>query len=75
MKSLNIVFAGTPEFAAEILAMVAKTSHNLIAVYSQPDRPQGRGRKLTATPVKQVAQKLNVPVLQPASFKKNSRAR
>ncbi|ALB24275.1 Methionyl-tRNA formyltransferase [Piscirickettsia salmonis] len=69
MKSLKIVFAGTPEFAAEILSMVAKTSHQVIAVYSQPDRPQGRGRKLVATPVKQLAETLNIGVFQPESLK------
>lgn len=69
MKPLNIIFAGTPEFAAEILTLLAKTPHPIIAAYSQPDRPQGRGRKLLATPVKQQAIALNIPVFQPLSLK------
>lgn len=66
---LNVVFAGTPEFAAEHLKAVLDSNHTVVGVYSQPDRPSGRGRKLTPSPVKQVALDAGLPVFQPASFK------
>lgn len=66
---LNVIFAGTPEFAAEHLKAVLDSNHTVAAVYSQPDRPSGRGRKLTPSPVKQVALDAGLPVFQPASFK------
>ncbi|WP_455222001.1 methionyl-tRNA formyltransferase [Kaarinaea lacus] len=68
-KALEIIFAGTPEFAAESLKALMQTSHNLLAVYTQPDRPAGRGRKLKPSPVKQLALEHDIPVLQPASLK------
>lgn len=66
---LNIIFAGTPEFAAEHLKALLASRHKVIAVYSQPDRPAGRGKKLTASPVKEVALAHNIPVYQPLNFK------
>ena len=66
---LNIVFAGTPDFAAIALAALLESRHNVIAVYTQPDRPAGRGRKLKASPVKELALKHNVPVFQPGTLK------
>ncbi len=66
---LNIIFAGTPEFAAEHLKALLGSRHKVIAVYSQPDRPAGRGKKLTASPVKEVALEHNIPVYQPLNFK------
>lgn len=66
---LNVVFAGTPEFAARHLEAVLASDHTVVAVYSQPDRPAGRGRKLTPSPVKQVALDAGLPVFQPTSFK------
>jgi len=66
---LNIIFAGTPEFAAEHLKALIGSHHKVIAVYSQPDRPAGRGKKLTASPVKEVALAHNIPVYQPLNFK------
>jgi methionyl-tRNA formyltransferase len=68
-KSLNIIFAGTPEFAAEHLKALLGSHHKVVAVYSQPDRPAGRGKKLTASPVKEVALHHHVPVYQPLNFK------
>ena len=68
-KPLNIVFAGTPEFAALHLQRLIDSEHNVIAVYSQPDRPAGRGKKLQASAVKQLAVKHAIPVLQPQSLK------
>lgn len=66
---LNIIFAGTPEFAAEHLKALIGSRHKVIAVYSQPDRPAGRGKKLTASPVKELALAHNIPVYQPLNFK------
>jgi len=66
---LNIIFAGTPEFAAVALEALLKSPHRVIAAYTQPDRPAGRGRKLTPSPVKQLALEHNVPVYQPLSLK------
>ena len=67
--SLKIIFAGTPEFAQTALAALLATRHEVCAVFTQPDRPAGRGRKLTASPVKQLALQHGIPVLQPASLK------
>lgn len=66
---LNIIFAGTPDFAAEHLKALIGSRHKVIAVYSQPDRPAGRGKKLTASPVKEVALAHDIPVYQPLNFK------
>ncbi|WP_417582212.1 methionyl-tRNA formyltransferase [Nitrincola sp.] len=66
---LRIVFAGTPEFAASSLAALLEHSYQVIAVYTQPDRPAGRGRKLLQSPVKQLALQHNLPVYQPLNFK------
>ena len=68
-KALNIIFAGTPEFAAEHLKALIGSRHKVIAVYSQPDRPAGRGKKLTASPVKEVALAHGIPMYQPLNFK------
>jgi len=67
--SLRIIFAGTPDFAATALADLIKSQHDIIAVYSQPDRPKGRGRKLQASPVKTLALEHDIPVEQPDNFK------
>lgn len=69
MPSLRIIFAGTPDFAATALAALIKSEHQVIAVYTQPDRPAGRGRKLRASPVKEVALENDIPVLQPDNLK------
>ncbi|EIZ1007754.1 methionyl-tRNA formyltransferase [Vibrio vulnificus] len=68
-KPLRIVFAGTPDFAAQHLAALLSSEHEVIAVYTQPDRPAGRGKKLTASPVKTIALEHNIPVYQPENFK------
>lgn len=68
-QSLRIVFAGTPDFAARHLAALLSSEHQVIAVYTQPDRPAGRGKKLTASPVKNIALENNIPVYQPENFK------
>lgn len=66
---MRIIFAGTPDFAVASLAALLATDHQVVAVYSQPDRPSGRGRKLTASPVKQLALEHHIPVEQPLNFK------
>jgi methionyl-tRNA formyltransferase len=66
---MRIVFAGTPEFAVPALEALVGGLHSVVAVYTQPDRPAGRGRALTASPVKQRALALNLPVHQPASLR------
>ncbi len=68
-QPLRIIFAGTPEFASIHLQAIIDSNHEVIAVYSQPDRPAGRGRKLTPSPVKQLALEHNIPVFQPKSLK------
>lgn len=68
-SDLRIVFAGTPEFAATHLQALIQAGLNIVAVYSQPDRPAGRGHKLTASAVKQLAQQHDLPVLQPESLR------
>jgi methionyl-tRNA formyltransferase len=67
--SLKIIFAGTPAFSAAILQALLSTSHTITAVYTQPDRPAGRGRRLTASPVKELALQNNLSVYQPISLR------
>lgn len=66
---LKIIFAGTPEFAVASLQSLQTAGHNIVAAYTQPDRPAGRGRKLQASPVKNAALALDIPVLQPLSLR------
>lgn len=66
---MNIIFAGTPVFAEHHLRALIDSDHNICAVYTQPDRPAGRGKKLHASPVKLLAEQHNLPVFQPASLK------
>lgn len=67
--ALRVVFAGTPEFAAVHLRALIASEHQVVGVYSQPDRPAGRGKKLQPSPVKQVALEHNLAVYQPLNFK------
>jgi methionyl-tRNA formyltransferase len=69
---LKLVFAGTPDFAVPSLELLLQSDHEVVSVYTQPDRPAGRGRKLTASPVKQLAQKHHVKVLQPDTLRTDS---
>lgn len=69
MPSLSIVFAGTPAFACPSLEGIANSQHYLTAVYTQPDRPAGRGRRLQTSPVKQWATDHAIPVYTPQNFK------
>ncbi|MEQ9021179.1 MAG: methionyl-tRNA formyltransferase [Pseudomonadales bacterium] len=66
---MRIVFAGTPEFAAHHLSALIESSHNIVGVYTQPDRPAGRGKKLLPSAVKQLALEQGLPVYQPPNFK------
>lgn len=66
---MKIIFAGTPEISAAVLTTLLEAKANIIACLTQPDRPQGRGLKLTPSPVKQIAEQHHVPVLQPKSLK------
>jgi len=68
-RSLRVIFAGTPDFAATSLAALLASRHQVVAVYTQPDRPAGRGRKLTPSPVKRLAQDQALPVLQPTTLR------
>ena len=69
---LKVIFAGTPDFAAQHLAALLDSKHDVVAVYTQPDRPAGRGKKLTASPVKVLGEEHNIPVYQPASLKQDA---
>jgi len=69
MSSLRVIFAGTPDFAASALSALIESDHEIIAVYTQPDRPAGRGRKLRSSPVKELALKNDIPVFQPENLK------
>lgn len=69
-QPLRIIFAGTPDFAACHLQALLDSHHQVIAVYTQPDRPAGRGQKLQPSPVKQLALTHQLPVYQPKSLKK-----
>ena len=67
--SLRIIFAGTPDFAARHLDALLSSQHQIVGVFTQPDRPAGRGNKLTPSPVKVLAEQHNLPVFQPVSLR------
>lgn len=66
---LKVIFAGTPDFAAQHLLALLESKHDVVAVYTQPDRPAGRGKKLTASPVKSLALEHAISVYQPESLR------
>jgi methionyl-tRNA formyltransferase len=66
---MRVIFAGTPVFASVALSAIHAAGHEVVAVLTQPDRPAGRGMKLTASAVKLTATVLNIPVLQPLNLK------
>lgn len=68
-QSMRIVFAGTPEFAAQHLQALLDAGRTVVAVYTQPDRPAGRGQKLAPSPVKQLAVRHGIPVYQPQTLR------
>jgi methionyl-tRNA formyltransferase len=69
MTSLRIAFAGTPQFALPALRALLTSTHRVVGVLTQPDRPAGRGRELRASPVKLLAAQHGLPVAQPATLK------
>lgn len=71
---MNLVFAGTPEFAVPALQALLAAGHRILAVYTQPDRPAGRGRKLAPSPVKEFALAHGLTVCQPATLKNPAEA-
>ncbi|MEK7207899.1 MAG: methionyl-tRNA formyltransferase [Pseudomonadota bacterium] len=71
---MNLVFAGTPVFAVPALDALLRAGHTIQAVYTQPDRPAGRGRKLSASPVKEFAQAHGLEIRQPLSLKEEAEA-
>lgn len=68
-KALRIIFMGTPDFAIPSLKILIENEYNIVAVITAPDKPRGRGRKLTPSPVKSFAREHNIPVLQPTNLK------
>ena len=66
---MKIIFAGTPDFAVPTLQQLIESNHEVCAIYTQPDRPAGRGRKPSSSPIKTIAVKANIPVLQPETLK------
>ncbi|MFZ0468043.1 MAG: methionyl-tRNA formyltransferase, partial [Thiogranum sp.] len=66
---MRVVFAGTPDFSVPVLQAILDSGHSVVGVYSQPDRPAGRGRKLKPGPVKQLALHYGLPVFQPAGLR------
>lgn len=69
---MKIIFSGTPEFAVPALQMLLDSEHEVVAVYTQPDRPAGRGRKLQTGPVKSLALTEGIPVYQPLNLKQDA---
>lgn len=66
---LNIIFMGTPDFAKESLEAIYNAGYNIMSVVTNPDRPSGRGMKLTMSPVKEFATEKNIPVMQPEKIR------
>ncbi len=73
-SEMNIVFMGTPDFAVPCLKALIENGEKVQAVFTQPDKPKGRGYKLTPPPVKELALTYNIPVYQPASLKNGADA-
>lgn len=70
-RSLRVGFAGTPAFAAIHLQSLISSQHDVVVVYTQPDKPVGRGKKVQWSPVKTLAVEHQIPVLQPKNFRTN----
>ena len=66
---MRIVFMGTPDFAVDTLNCLINSKHEVVAVFTQPDKPKGRSKKPAITPVKEAAQKAGIEVYQPAKVK------
>jgi methionyl-tRNA formyltransferase len=72
---MNLVFCGTPQFAVPTLEAIVRAGHKVSLVVTQPDRPKGRGMELAASPVKQKAIDLSLPIAQPEKIKTNAEFR
>src|SRR3989338_7050847 len=66
---LRIIFAGTPEFAVPTLKKLIESEHDIVGVYTQPDRPAGRGQQIQASPVKQLASAYHLPIFRPKTLR------
>ena len=66
---MKIIFAGTPEFAAPSLRALINSNHEVQAIFTQPDRPKGRGKKLSSSPIKEIALEQDIPIYQPVTLK------
>lgn len=69
MKPLNIVFMGTPDFSVPSLRAIHKAGHHILAVFTQPDKQRGRGKKVSFSPVKECAESFGLPVYQPQTLR------
>ena len=69
MATLRLIFAGTPKIAASHLGSIIESQHQILAVYTQPDRPSGRGQKVVSSPVKQLAEKNGIRLCQPITLR------
>lgn len=69
---MNIVFMGTPDFAQESLKAIDEAGYNILAVFTNPDKPKGRGMKMMLSPVKEYAVSKNIPIYQPVKVKNNT---
>lgn len=74
-ENLRIVFMGTPDYAKGSLEALVDNAFNVVGVFSQPDKPKGRGMKLVAPPVKEYAESKNIPVYQPVKLRNNEEAK
>ena len=66
---MNIIYMGTPEFAVKPLQAIVDAGHKVLACFTQPDKPKGRGKTLQPTPVKEKALSLDIPVYQPVKLR------
>jgi methionyl-tRNA formyltransferase len=73
-KKLRVIYMGTPDFAVSPLQHIINQGYEVVAVYTQPPRPKGRGQQVTISPVHELAQKLNIPVYHPKTFRDNEEA-
>ena len=69
LNRMKIIFMGTPEFAALVLGRLSATEHQILVVYTQPDKPAGRYLQSASSPVKELALKQGIPVIQPPSLR------
>ena len=67
---MRIIFMGTPEFAVQVLEAIVKAGHEVVGVYTQPDKPKGRGKSMQYTPVKEKALEYSIPVFQPEQVRR-----